>query len=319
MPGADGGPAVAHVDHHRALRCGFPEVVYGPGKTPDDLVRIAREILSRSERLLVTRVEGEPLARLLAAVPDAVHHARARAVSVMRGARGPGRPGIAIVSAGTADVPVAEEARVTAEALGEAPVAIYDVGRRGPPPPPRAARRPAPRARRDRRGGHGGRARERRRRARGPARGRGADERGLRREPRGRHAAARDDDVVRAERVGGQRRQRLRRGLRGGADQPRGGGRRSRREVRLPSGSVHPWVAGSRAQWGATLRYETERRHRRSPSASRRSLPTRATAPIAPGSTPLVRQSADRVHAGVRVRRCSSTAVERRTRASPKP
>ena len=128
VPGADGGPAVAHVDHHRALRCGFPEVVYGPGKTPDDLVRIAREILSRSERLLVTRVEGEPLARLLAAVPDAVHHARARAVSVMRGARGPGRPGIAIVSAGTADVPVAEEARVTAEALGEAPVAIYDVG-----------------------------------------------------------------------------------------------------------------------------------------------------------------------------------------------
>ena len=128
VAGAGGGPAVAHVDHHRAVRCGFPEVVYGPGKTPDDLVRIAREILTRSDRLLVTRVEGEPLTRLLAAVPDAVHHARARAVTVRRGARGEGRPGIVIVSAGTADIPVAEEARVTAEALGEAPVVIYDVG-----------------------------------------------------------------------------------------------------------------------------------------------------------------------------------------------
>jgi len=123
----DGAP-VASIDHHRALRCGFPEVVYGPGKAPDDLVAIAREILSRSERLLVTRVEGEALARLLAAVPDAVHHARARAVTVTRGERRPGRPGVAIVSAGTADVPVAEEARVTAEAMGEAPSAIYDVG-----------------------------------------------------------------------------------------------------------------------------------------------------------------------------------------------
>jgi len=125
---AEGVPAVAHVDHHRGLRMGFPEVVYAPGKTPDDLARIAAEILSRSDRLLVTRVEGAALAALLAAVPDAVHHARARAVTVDRGERRTGRPGIAIVTAGTADVPVAEEARVTALALGEAPAAIYDVG-----------------------------------------------------------------------------------------------------------------------------------------------------------------------------------------------
>lgn len=127
LPGADGAP-VAVVDHHRALRCGFPEVVYGPGKTPDDLVRIAREILARGDRLLVTRCEGPACAALLAAVPDAVHHPRARAVTVTRGPAAAGRPGVAIVTAGTADVPVAEEARVTAEALGEAPVAIYDVG-----------------------------------------------------------------------------------------------------------------------------------------------------------------------------------------------
>jgi hypothetical protein len=130
VPPAEGrdGPHVAHVDHHRALRCGFPEVVYAPGKTPDDLARIATEILSRSDRLLVTRVEGENLRRLLAAVPDAVHHERARAVTVRRGTAAPGRRGIAVVTAGTADVPVAEEARVTAESMGEAPVAIYDVG-----------------------------------------------------------------------------------------------------------------------------------------------------------------------------------------------
>jgi NCAIR mutase (PurE)-related protein len=119
---------VAAIDHHRALRCGFPEVVYAPGKTADDLVGIAGEILSRSDRLLVTRVEGDACARLLEAFPDATHHRRARAVTVARGERAPGRAGVAVVSAGTADVPVAEEARVTAEAMGEAPVAIYDVG-----------------------------------------------------------------------------------------------------------------------------------------------------------------------------------------------
>ena len=131
VPGSlgHGTPSVATVDHHRALRCGFPEVVYAPGKTPDDLVRIALEILSRSDRLLVTRLEPDAVAVLKDALPDAVHHARARAVTVDRAppprAR---RTGIAIVSAGTADVPVAEEARVTAEAMGEAPAAIYDVG-----------------------------------------------------------------------------------------------------------------------------------------------------------------------------------------------
>jgi len=126
--GEAGTPPVAHVDHHRALRCGFPEVVYAPGKTATDLARIAREVLTRAERLLVTRVEGEPLAALLDAVPDAVHHARARAVTVTRGAPREGRMGVTIVAAGTADVPVAEEARVTAESMGEAPSAIYDVG-----------------------------------------------------------------------------------------------------------------------------------------------------------------------------------------------
>ena len=125
---ADGAPPTSVVDHHRAMRCGFPEVIYAPGKTVADLVRIALEVLGRSERLLVTRVEPEAWAALSAAIPDAVLHARARAVTVLRAASEAPREGIAIVSAGTADVPVAEEARVTALAMGEAPVAIYDVG-----------------------------------------------------------------------------------------------------------------------------------------------------------------------------------------------
>ena len=132
LPGVEQGHGevgeVARIDHHRALRCGFPEVVFGQGKEKDDLVRIAHEILSRSDTLLVTRVDEAKAARLLDAVPDAVHHERARAVSVRRGAREPGRVGVAVVCAGTADVPVAEEARVTAETMGEAPVALYDVG-----------------------------------------------------------------------------------------------------------------------------------------------------------------------------------------------
>lgn len=126
--GAGGAETVVRVDHHRAVRCGFPEVVFGEGKEPDDLVAIAHEILGQSDVLLVTRVDEVKAARLLAEVPGAIHHRRARAVTVRRGEPGPGRKGIAIVAAGTADVPVAEEARVTAEAMGEAPVAVYDVG-----------------------------------------------------------------------------------------------------------------------------------------------------------------------------------------------
>jgi NCAIR mutase (PurE)-related protein len=116
------------IDHHRAIRCGAAEVVLGSAKTPDALVAIAREILSRSDALLVTRVDEERAARLLAAFPDAVHHAEARAVTVRRGPACAGRTGVAVVCAGTADVPVAEEARVTAWSLGEEPATLYDVG-----------------------------------------------------------------------------------------------------------------------------------------------------------------------------------------------
>lgn len=132
LPGADvsapGSEAVARIDHHRAVRCGFPEVVFGAGKEPDDLAAIARTILARSDVLLVTRVDEVRARALKEAFPEAQHHKRARVVVIRKGEAPEGRRGVAIVAAGTADVPVAEEARVTAETMGEDPVALYDVG-----------------------------------------------------------------------------------------------------------------------------------------------------------------------------------------------
>ncbi len=119
------------VDTHRSLRCGFPEVVFGPGKRPDELVAIARSILTHHDRLLVTRVEEAGAEALLEALPEAVHWTRARAVTVGtydREGDGRGDGLVLVVSAGTADGPVAEEALVTARALGARAEHLADVG-----------------------------------------------------------------------------------------------------------------------------------------------------------------------------------------------
>ncbi len=127
LSSGDGAP-FARIDHQRPLRTGVPEVVLGSAKTPKDLVLIARSILEQGDRLLVTRVDEERAGALLGAFPDATHHERARAVTVMRGVAAPARTGVLICAAGTGDVPVAEEARVTAAWMGEAPKVLYDVG-----------------------------------------------------------------------------------------------------------------------------------------------------------------------------------------------
>ncbi|MHC4549009.1 MAG: nickel pincer cofactor biosynthesis protein LarB [Planctomycetota bacterium] len=119
--------AFATVDHHRTLRQGHPEIVFAPGKTPSQAAEIARVIHARAGRVLVTRVEEAHVAALRDALPDAEHHATARAVSVMPAGRKL-RPGIAIVTAGTADQPAAEEARVTCCYLGHEPAVVRDVG-----------------------------------------------------------------------------------------------------------------------------------------------------------------------------------------------
>ncbi len=119
----------ARVDHHRALRNGFGEVVFGAGKSSDELVAIVERLLAASGSALVTRVDSEAAAILLRAVPGLTHHPRARVV-YRRDPSAPMLPGgpVAVVAAGTADMPVAEEAVVTAEFLGARVERVYDVG-----------------------------------------------------------------------------------------------------------------------------------------------------------------------------------------------
>lgn len=117
----------ASLDHHRALRQGFPEVIFCEGKTVLQVVAIAKTLLRKNNALLATRVEP-PVARALLRVSKrAVYHEAARVVAiappklVRRGA-------VLIVTAGTADIPVAEEARVTADIMGSKTDTLYDVG-----------------------------------------------------------------------------------------------------------------------------------------------------------------------------------------------
>lgn len=117
----------ATVDHDRARRTGFPEVVFCPGKTPADAAAIAVEIVTRSGRVLLTRAEPAHFAAVRAALPDAHHHERARCITVTRMAV-PVRGLVAVVAAGTADLPVAEEAAVTLESCGNRVERHVDVG-----------------------------------------------------------------------------------------------------------------------------------------------------------------------------------------------
>ncbi len=125
LPFADLG--FARVDHHRALRCGFPEVIFCPGKLPGEISAIAARLAENGGRFLATRAGPEAVAAIRDAVPDAVHHERARAVTLDREPEKP-RGLVIVLCAGTADLPVAEEARVTAAALGARTETIYDCG-----------------------------------------------------------------------------------------------------------------------------------------------------------------------------------------------
>jgi len=142
LPFADLG--YARLDLHRELRNGLPEAVYAEGKTPDELVAIARRVHQAHGRVLVTRLAPPAAAALLAALPDARYHERARVLtaSAPHPAPGAGRqadsrvdagppPTVAVVAAGTADLPAAEEAAVCAEWFGLAVERHADVGLAG--------------------------------------------------------------------------------------------------------------------------------------------------------------------------------------------
>jgi NCAIR mutase (PurE)-related protein len=118
----------AKVDHLREVVKGTPEIVFGLGKTPEQIVRISREILKKGSNLLVTRVEAPVWAKIKGRIPGAAYNEAARTVTRRRARPPEGRGTIVVLTAGTSDIPVAEEAAVTAEMLGNAVERIYDVG-----------------------------------------------------------------------------------------------------------------------------------------------------------------------------------------------
>ena len=118
----------ATLDTHRALRKGFPEVIFGAGKTPAQVVHIAARLFAREQRILVTRIGPEHARRLRRRFKQAVHHELARCVTIERKALRKRAGTIAVVCAGTSDLPVAEEAAVTAEIMGNQVERITDVG-----------------------------------------------------------------------------------------------------------------------------------------------------------------------------------------------
>lgn len=118
----------ATVDHHRALRCGFPEVIFCPGKTTQQIREIFVRLAAAGQNVLATRADREAYEAVAADLPDAEYHDLARAITLRQPTAAGPVGHIAVVSAGTSDLPVAEEARVTAEIMGQRVTCHYDVG-----------------------------------------------------------------------------------------------------------------------------------------------------------------------------------------------
>jgi len=118
----------ANIDHHRSLRAGFPEVVFGQGKTPAQVAAIFSRLARHEKNVLVTRASEKQFQAVRKKVRAAQYHPLARAITLERDRGKHGKGTIAVVSAGTSDIPVAEEAVVTAELMGNDVEHLYDVG-----------------------------------------------------------------------------------------------------------------------------------------------------------------------------------------------
>jgi len=118
----------AKVDHHRELRHGMPEVILAQGKTADQVAAIAGRLLNVSQNVLITRADAATAERIERDFPGAEHFALSGAIRFWRDKTLRGKGKIAVVCAGTSDIPVAEEAQITAEVMGNDVEAIYDVG-----------------------------------------------------------------------------------------------------------------------------------------------------------------------------------------------
>jgi pyridinium-3,5-biscarboxylic acid mononucleotide synthase len=118
----------AKVDHHRALRQGMPEVIFSQGKTPNQVAGIFRRLADQGGNVLATRATEEQFSAVSAITPEAEYRTLGRAIVLQRDRKRYGKGVIAVVSAGTSDIPVAEEAVTTAELMGNTVQHIYDVG-----------------------------------------------------------------------------------------------------------------------------------------------------------------------------------------------
>ena len=118
----------ARVDHHRNLRKGFPEVIFCQGKTPEQIAEIARSILSRNHDLLATRATEEAYRAVLKIEKNAIYNQSGKTIVVKRKKKKLTKGLVLVVTAGTSDIPVAEEAYITAETLGSRVERLYDVG-----------------------------------------------------------------------------------------------------------------------------------------------------------------------------------------------
>lgn len=117
----------AKVDHHRTLRKGFPEVVFCPGKTVEQVCKIAAELVSGEQDVMITRADKDVFAGVKRIAPDAGYYEDSRIIIIQQTAR-PKVGNIAVVTGGTADLPIAEEAALTSETMGNKVHRVYDVG-----------------------------------------------------------------------------------------------------------------------------------------------------------------------------------------------
>lgn len=118
----------AKLDHHRVLRRGFPEVVYGEGKSIEQIVAITQRMAAQGGKVMVTRVNQDCFAAVQGALPAARYNPLARTITLQQGEHVEPLPGVLVICAGTADTPVAEEAAVTAELMDNQVERAYDVG-----------------------------------------------------------------------------------------------------------------------------------------------------------------------------------------------
>ena len=119
----------ARIDHHRSLRKGFPEVIWGEGKSSSQILSIMKEMKSKGQNVLITRLDEQKAKDIRRAFPKCRYHARSRVLTyLIHPVRSEGKGTILVITAGTTDIPVAEEAAITAQFMGNRVETLYDVG-----------------------------------------------------------------------------------------------------------------------------------------------------------------------------------------------